>query len=408
MTALLRRDPLKATAPARAADDGGGPVHRGDGVGFQRARRVAVQVAGLYRLAHLLYASGVVTADPVDVRAAVLLAAVWAVSLAVYAAGLRHGRIPDRLMWTDVGVNGCLLPLTAAVAIGEGPAAEGHGWLAVQALSASAAAVVSLRWRGTVLCFVLLTATSLAVHQVVRRPDTAELLEHLSALSMSSGLMAAGWWYVRRQGILLDDAQQRALAAEAARARQAERTAHHAALHDTVLATLTTIASGGVDANAQAVRDRCAREAAYLRRLVQLTDDPGHLPAAGGTAGTAALEEAVRSAEALGLVVKAQYHAVPELPEEVAEAVAAAASEALNNVRRHAGTGQAYLTAAGRADGLEVTIADRGAGFDTAEPAGAGTGLRRSVHARMAAAGGAARVDSHPGEGTVVELRWPA
>ncbi|GAA1576139.1 ATP-binding protein [Streptomyces globosus] len=379
-------------------------------MGLQRARRVALQVVGLYRLAHLLYAAGVVTADPVDARAAAILAAVCAVTLAVYGAGLRHGRIPDRLMWTDAGVNGCLLPLAAAVAIGEGPAAEAHGWLAVQALSASAAAVVSLRWRGTVLCFVLLTATSLAVHQVVRRPDTAGLLEHLSALAMSSGLMAVGWWYVRRQGILLDDAQQRALAAEAARARQAERTAHHAALHDTVLATLTTIASGGVDANAQAVRDRCAREAAYLRRLVQLTDDPGpgRPPPAGGTAGTAALEEAVRSAEALGLVVKAQYHAVPELPGDIAAAVAAAASEALNNVRRHAGTGLAYLTAAGRAGGLEVTVADRGSGFDPADTAGAGTGLRRSVHARMAAAGRAARVDSHPGEGTVVELRWPA
>src|SRR5690606_41940090 len=77
------------------------------------------------------------------------------------------------------------------------------------------------------------------------------------------------WWYLRRQGSRLDAATAQAVAAEAARARYAERIAHHRALHDTVLATLTAIASGRADPAAPPVRERCAREAAYLRRPIQ-------------------------------------------------------------------------------------------------------------------------------------------
>lgn len=223
---------------------------------------------------------------------------------------------------------------------------------------------------------------------------------HLNAVLSSAVMAWVFWWYLRRRGALLDAAQSRAVTAEAARARQAERTAHHAALHDTVLATLTTIAAGRVDANAAPVRERCAREAAYLRRLVQQEEDAprrrgGADPGATAvTAVGAALEAAVRSAECLGLRVAARYHALPAVPREVAAALEAAVCEALNNVRSHAGTGEAFLTAVGDGDGnLAVTVVDRGAGFDPAAAGGSGgTGLRRSVYARMTAIGGFARV----------------
>ncbi|NEC80855.1 hypothetical protein G3I38_16845, partial [Streptomyces sp. SID7958] len=218
----------------------------------------------------------------------------------------------------------------------------------------------------------------------------------------------------------LDAATAQAVAAEAARARYAERIAHHRALHDTVLATLTAIASGRADPAAPPVRERCAREAAYLRRLIQQQTDeeaatcrPRGTTADGPAASpaTAAVERAVHSAECLGLRVTAQYHgleALTGLPADVATALGAALTEALNNVLRHAGTGRAYVTVTGSPDGTaRVTAVDRGVGFDPATVT-KGLGLRSSVAARMREVGGSADIDSAPGEGTRIELRWPA
>lgn len=377
-----------------------------------------MKATALFRLAHLIAAAGVVLEpDRVDGRSVALLACVCALSVVLYVPALVRGWFRGPGVWADVLVTGCVLPWIAVAVIGEGPAVEPHGWLMVQSLSAAAAAVVAFGRCEAALAVALPLVTSPAVHGVLPEPDAAGVFDHFSAVATSVALAGAGWWYTRRQGALLDAAHDRAVATEAARARQAERMAHHAALHDTVLATLTTIGAGRVDANAPAVRERCAREAAYLRRLVESEegyDDRPDGPAPGGAEGArAALEEAVRRAEGLGLTVRAQYHAVPDLPREVSEALAAAVSEALNNVSRHAGTDTAYVTVVGSArGGAEVTVADRGIGFDVGGPgrrgAGGGTGLRRSVRGRLAAVGGVADVDSHPGEGTVVELRWPA
>ncbi|MFD8984596.1 sensor histidine kinase [Streptomyces sp. NPDC059564] len=383
------------------------------GSGLQRAQRFMGLATGLYRASHLTVGIlSVARHTPGEPAAWGILAAAVAVSLTLYGTARAGGWFGRRWVWCDVLVTGCALPWLALGTLG-GPAVSQGGWLMLLGGSAGSAAAVGLGVRGAVVSAALLLATSLAVHLLAAGSRSAELVGHLNAVVSSAAMAWVFWWYLRRQGTLLDAAQRQAVTAEAERARQAERTAHHAALHDTVLATLTTIAAGRVDANAAPVRERCAREAAYLRRLVQQEDEGPHRPGGpepGATAAGAALEAAVRSAECLGLKVTAQYHALPAVPREVADALGAAVAEALNNVRGHAGTGEAFLTAAGSGDeGLAVTVVDRGAGFD---PAGAGrsagTGLRRSVHARMAGIGGRAEVDSAPGEGTRVELRWPA
>lgn len=254
-----------------------------------------------------------------------------------------------------------------------------YGWLFLLGGSVSAVAGVALAPRPAVGAVLLLLGTTPAAYLWVIGQEAAPgfaLVGHLNSVVSSAVMARVFWWYLRRQGTQLDEAKDRALTAEAARARQAERIAHHRALHDTVLATLTTIATGRVDANAPLMRERCARDAAYLRRLIQREDDP---EAAGAEAaevavGTA-LEEAVHSAECLGLKVTAQYHELPAVPGPVAAALAAAVSEALNNVRCHAATGQAFLTAVGVGEGVSVTVVDRGAGFD---PRALGGAARRT------------------------------
>ncbi|MEU7297033.1 ATP-binding protein [Streptomyces exfoliatus] len=329
-------------------------------------------------------------------------------SVLVYGTALRRGWFVRRQVWADVLVCGCLLPF-ALWAWGGAREPATLGWAMILGGSASAAAAVALDRVRVLAAVALLVATHAVGYQAVGA-SPAVVVGHLNSLLSSAVMAWVFWWYLRRQGRLLDDANARALSAEAHRARYAERLEHHRALHDTVLATLTTLSSGGIDANAPEVRERCAREAAYLRRLVQQTSD--ELPHR--EIGTA-LEEVVRAAEGLRLKVTARYHALPQVPTEVATALADAAGEALNNVRRHAGTGHAFLTATGGPpdgdDGgagarVVVTVVDRGPGFDP-ERYTPGLGLRRSVHDRMAEIGGHAAVDTAPGEGVRVELRWP-
>ncbi len=60
------------------------------------------------------------------------------------------------------------------------------------------------------------------------------------------------------------------------------------------------------------------------------------------------------------------------------------------------------------ARGIEVEIGDTGAGFAPDEVPTQRIGVRVSIVERVANAGGSAEVDSQPGEGTIVSIRWPA
>ena len=95
------------------------------------------------------------------------------------------------------------------------------------------------------------------------------------------------------------------------------------------------------------------------------------------------------------------------VPPAVVRALAGAVAEALENVARHAGVGCARVDVQ-QGDGLEVVVADNGAGFRPDRVGPHRFGLALSVHDRMASAGGCATVESAPGRGTVVRLRWPA
>jgi signal transduction histidine kinase len=179
-----------------------------------------------------------------------------------------------------------------------------------------------------------------------------------------------------------------------------EHDEHERVLHDTALATLTAIARGGLDLRADQVRARCARDAAYLRLMMQGGRlDPGSLPVA--------LAAAAEGAAAVGLRVHPTSAPLPsDLDPAVVEAIARAVREALNNVHRHARTGQAWLTAALEGGRVVVRVVDRGVGFTPAR-ADRGSGIRDSICRRMRQVGGAALVESAPAQGTCVELRWP-
>ncbi|MEV5986164.1 ATP-binding protein [Streptomyces sp. NPDC052051] len=355
---------------------------------------------GLYRASHL--AGGVAAAAGGGVGL-LLFGAALASSVALYLSGYRQGVFARYLLWCDVLVAGCLVPVLALLT-DSAPIAQPSSWVMLLGSSATAAAAAGGEQRAAVGAVGLVMAVHTAC--CVQAGTARSLGGHLVSLVSSAVLAHVFWHYLYRQGVLLDEAQERAVRAEAARARRAERTAQHRALHDTVLATLTAIAQQRVDPTAAPFRERCAREASYLRRLIQRSDEEDGQ--GGDIAAGEALEQAVSAAEGIGLTVSARYHALPALPAPVARSLAAAVTEALNNVRHHAGTSTAHLTATGRGGGITVTVVDDGCGFDLGPTAAKGTGLRQSIHTRMREIGGTAEVDSAPGEGTLVELRWPA
>jgi signal transduction histidine kinase len=94
------------------------------------------------------------------------------------------------------------------------------------------------------------------------------------------------------------------------------------------------------------------------------------------------------------------------VPPPVGVAIEGAVGEALENVRRHAGTDRAVVRLVESPGRVVVTVSDSGAGFDLAAVPASRHGLVLSVRERMARAGGRAEVRSAPGIGTVVELEW--
>lgn len=94
--------------------------------------------------------------------------------------------------------------------------------------------------------------------------------------------------------------------------------------------------------------------------------------------------------------------------EEEALALFHIAQEALNNVRKHARASAVFVRLA-REDGrICLEVRDNGAGFDPAEERPDDHRGLRNMASRASAAGATLRVESRPGEGTLVRVDAPA
>ena len=233
-----------------------------------------------------------------------------------------------------------------------------------------------------------------------------ELIGRVNGLVWYAVIAAFCVRYLRRQGRHIDELAAARLDAEAKhageQARHAVQMAHFRALHDTVLPTLSAIARGRLDYRTDQVRERCARDSDFVRRLLA-----GELGSGSGLHN--ALGDAIAAAEALGLAVHYRFDreaaSYGDPPIEVVGAMAGATREALTNVVKHAGIRAAWVTVSHENDALTIRIVDRGRGFDPRNTS-YGFGLRWSIEARMRSVRGDARISTAPGEGTCVELTW--
>jgi signal transduction histidine kinase len=183
-------------------------------------------------------------------------------------------------------------------------------------------------------------------------------------------------------------------------ARRADERQQHRQLHDTILSTLTMIAAGAFAGPSPALSAQAAGDLDVLRVL----------PEAPGPASGDAGDLCARLAEVLAQAAPLRARLTPaavSLPPAVAGEVAACVAEALRNVARHAGTGQAHVRVRGGDGWVIVEIADEGRGFDPQSLPASRRGIRESIAGRMLAAGGTGVVSSQLGAGTTVVLRWP-
>ena len=185
-------------------------------------------------------------------------------------------------------------------------------------------------------------------------------------------------------------------------AREHERQELRVFLHDTVLQTLEYIAGGawGEGMDLDELQCLAARQATELReRLEALRPEQG----SGLVEG---LQEAVEEARSLGgrqvLLVVGPID--EEIPDATASVLTQAAREALTNVRKHAGASRVVVYCEAKDGEALVTVKDDGKGLDV-EDLDPGIGLRESIFERLRRHAGDARLESSPGEGTLVTMR---
>ncbi|QMV39931.1 GAF domain-containing sensor histidine kinase [Cohnella cholangitidis] len=112
-------------------------------------------------------------------------------------------------------------------------------------------------------------------------------------------------------------------------------------------------------------------------------------------------------AQRLDLTVYEQVEGVMELPRAIEEAFWRIGQEALNNVKKHAGTNTAYVRLFKSEKETSLEIADRGNGFATEKKIGKLTMGMMSMRERAEALGGEIKITSGKGKATTVKVTIP-
>ncbi|MDH6181742.1 signal transduction histidine kinase [Microbacteriaceae bacterium SG_E_30_P1] len=191
-------------------------------------------------------------------------------------------------------------------------------------------------------------------------------------------------------------------------ATEVERVHVDAIVHDSVLTTLLS-AARAYTPEAKALAATMAGNA-----IGHLEDAALASPEDDATVRTSALAgRIVESASTFSerWEIRSGSLGTGSLPAAAAEALHSASVQAMVNSSQHAGDGDVVRWVAVRGlrpSGIEVVVADTGAGFDLSSIPRERLGVRVSIIERVASAGGRAVIQSSPGEGTIITIRWPA
>ncbi|MEW2357427.1 ATP-binding protein [Spirillospora sp. NPDC029432] len=324
-----------------------------------------------------------------------VLAVLAAWSVLFTATALRRG-LSFPLVAGDSAVVALVL-LAQERYIPEAAAVDETTWAIMLASTAVYVALLALRPLAALPPVALVIAAYVAGAPAVTSQVRVLIVQTVAVAAIMELLRRGG----RRADAIVADRDRDRRRALVEAARRADERHHRAQMHDSVLATLTMVASGALRAGSPGL-ERGAREG-----LEVLEEFAAPASGDGPPVDVAARLRAVAADSGIEVAVSGPGRTPVMVPEPVAHALAGAAGEALRNAARHAGTGRAALRVAAGDGTVTVEVADAGRGFDPGRVPAGRHGIARSIRQRMAAAGGGVTVRSRPGEGTRVVLRWP-
>lgn len=259
---------------------------------------------------------------------------------------------------------------------------------------------LSTRPRLALLVTVVAAGSYVAGAAMVRPLPDAALFG--GRLLLHALLTRCAFLLIRSRARSADRARERAAAGRratrvAAARRSAERE-YLATLHDTASATLLMVSIGAGAHRHSWLPERARSDLDAITAAPTLPGTPQ---------GTVDLPLVLRQATTHPLVeVTRDCPQTLPLPARPALAISHGVREAVENVARHAGVAEAHLRAHSTESGVEVTLADDGAGFDAAAVGDRHRGISESISGRMASIGGSAVIESVPGRGTTVRWSW--
>ncbi|HTS97083.1 MAG TPA: DUF5931 domain-containing protein [Streptosporangiaceae bacterium] len=358
------------------------------------------RVVAVFRIVTLAYAAFLIIRDhgsyahPAGGWLALAVMCVWTV-VTVIAYARPAGRKPW-LIGADVALAAALVLSTrlilTASQISAGAPTIPVSWAAASVLACAVAGGPA----GGLAGAVVIVAADLVERQALPQSTFSNTVLVLIAGGVGG--------YVVQLGLRAEAAVDSAARREAAIAER-ERIAR--GIHDSVLQVLALVSARGRELGGQAAElARLAGEQESALRSLVSGASVGRPE--GGLLDLASLLEPLGGPQ---VTVSCPAGAVL-LAEPPARAVAAAAGEALDNVRRHAGPGaRAWVLVEDDGAAVTVSVRDNGRGFAQgrlAEAAAAGRlGVAQSIEGRLRDVHGTACLTSSPGQGTEVELRVP-
>lgn len=189
-------------------------------------------------------------------------------------------------------------------------------------------------------------------------------------------------------------------------ATEVERVQVDSIVHDSVLTTFISAARAFTPQAQELAATMAGNAIGYLRDAAAASPDDGTT-----VRFTSLAERITDAAAALSTPFELRVRSVGtrSLPVQAAEAIYSASVQAMMNSLQHGGEGDVSRWVAVRGvspGGIEVVVGDTGVGFDMSERSER-LGVRVSILERISNAGGRATVQSAPGEGTIVSIRWP-
>lgn len=241
-------------------------------------------------------------------------------------------------------------------------------------------------------------------------PWQLAVLEGVYALILGGAIMIIVTM-LRQAATSVDNAQATALDRYSHAVRQhateVERVQVDSIVHDSVLTTLISAARAFTPQARDLASTMAGNAIGYLRDAAAATPDDGT------TVRLSALAERITdAASALSSPFELRVRGVGtrSIPVQAADAVYSAAVQGMVNSLQHAGEKGVTRWVAVRGvaqGGIEVVVGDTGAGFSITEIPTERLGVRVSIIERIANAGGRSVIQSAPGEGTIISIRWP-